>query len=80
MSFRARLIRMKLAGVLSIVSLYFDIPNQKLMLFDSGEINQIENFIFNLNLGGKKLTVAQTDQTDFKENTSQKKLLWSVLL
>jgi Co/Zn/Cd efflux system component len=74
------LIRMKLEGVSSIVSLDFDIPNRRLTLFHSGEINQIENLIFDLNLGGKKLSTELTDQTDFKENTSQKKLLWSVLL
>ena len=32
-----------------------------------------------LNLGGKKISTEQTDQTEFKENADQKKLLWTVL-
>ena len=73
------LIRMKLDGISSIENLDFDIPNRKLTVFHSGEINQIEKSVIELNLGGKKLSTEQTDQTDFKENTNQKKLLWSVL-
>jgi Co/Zn/Cd efflux system component len=73
------LIRMKLDGISSIANLDFDIPNRKLTVFHSGETEQIEESILELNLGGKKLSTEQTDQTDFKENTNQKKLLWSVL-
>jgi Co/Zn/Cd efflux system component len=73
------LIRMKLDGISSIANLDFDISNRKLTVFHSGEIDQIEKSIIELNLGGKKLSTEQTDQTDFKENTNQKKLLWSVL-
>ena len=73
------LIRMKLDGISSIVNLDFDIPNRKLTVFHSGEIDQIEKSILELNLGGKKISTEQTDQTDFKENANQKKLLWSVL-
>lgn len=73
------LIRMKLEGISSIANLDFDIPNRKLIVFHSGEIDQIEKSVIELNLGGKKLSTEQTDQTDFKENTNQKKLLWSVL-
>ncbi|WBX78164.1 cation transporter [Tenacibaculum ovolyticum] len=73
------LIRMKLDGISSVVNLDFDIPNRKLTVFHSGEIDQIEKYIIELNLGGKKLSTERTDQIDFKENTNQKKLLWSVL-
>jgi Co/Zn/Cd efflux system component len=73
------LIRIKLDGISSIMSLNFDIANRKLTVFHSGEIDQIEKLIIELNLGGKKISTEQTDQTDFKENTNQKKLLWSVL-
>ncbi|MFC0604942.1 cation transporter [Winogradskyella pulchriflava] len=73
------LIRMKLDGISNIVNLDFDIPNRKLIVFHSGEINQIENSILELNLGGKKISTELTDQTEFKENANQKKLLWSVL-
>jgi len=74
------LIRMKLDEISSISNLNFDIPNRKLTVFHSGEIDQIEKSIIELNLGGKKISTEQTDQTGFKENANQKKLLWSVLV
>jgi Co/Zn/Cd efflux system component len=73
------LIRMKLDGISSIANLDFDIPNRKLTVFHNGQIDQIEKSVIELNLGGKKISTEQTDQTNFKENTNQKKLLWTVL-
>ena len=73
------LIRMKLDGILSIANLDFDIPNRKLTVFHSGEIDQIEKSVLELNLGGIKISTEQTNQTEFNENANQKKLLWSVL-
>ena len=73
------LIRMKLDGIASVSNLDFDIPNRMLTVFHSGTIDHIEKSVIELNLGGKKISTEQTDQTEFKENASQKKLLWSVL-
>jgi Co/Zn/Cd efflux system component len=73
------LIRMKLDGISSIANLDFDIPNRKLTVFHNGQIEQIEKSVIELNLGGKKISTEQTNQTHFKENTNQKKLLWTVL-
>ncbi len=73
------LIRMKLDGISSIANLDFDIANRKLTVFHSGDIEQIEKSILELNLGGKKISTEHTDQTDFQKNTNQRKLLWSVL-
>ena len=73
------LIRMKLDGISSIKNLDFDISNRRLTIFHSGQIDQIEKSILELNLGGQKLTTEKTDQTEFKENSNQKKLLWTVL-
>ena len=73
------LIRMKLDGISSINYLDFDIPNRKLTVFHNGQVEQIEKSIKELNLGGKKLTSEQTDQTKFPENSNQRKLLWTVL-
>lgn len=73
------LIRMKLDGISSIKNLDFDIPNRKLSVFHNGEIDQIEKSILELNLGAKKLTTEQTNQTEFTENSNQRKLLWTVL-
>ena len=73
------LIRMKLDGISSIANLDFDIPNRKLTVFHSGQIDQIEKSINELNLGGNKISTVQTEQTDFKESTNERKLLWTVL-
>ena len=73
------LIRMKLEGFSSIANLDFDIPNRKLTVFHNGEIDQIEKSVLELNLGGNKISTEETDQTEFNENSNQKKLLWTVL-
>ena len=73
------IIRMKLDGISSIANLDFDIPSRKLTVFHSGEIDQIENSVLELNLGGKKISTEQSDQREFNENSNQKKLLWTVL-
>ena len=73
------LIRMKLDGISSIVNLDFDIPNRTLTVFHTGESFLIEKSLLELNLGAKKISTGETNQTDFKENENQKKLLWTVL-
>ena len=73
------LIRMKLDGISSIKHLEFDIPNRKLAVFHVGQTDQIEKLILELSLGGQKLKTEETDQTQFEENSNQKKLLWTVL-
>lgn len=74
------IIRMKLEGISGIANLDFDIPNRILSVYHSGEVKQIEQSINELNLGSKKLSTEQTDQTDFHEMNNQKKVLWSVLV
>ena len=74
------LIRMKLDEIPSIKNLDFDIPNRKLTVFHEGEIQSIEESLDGLKLGTKKIKTEETDQTEFKENSQQKKLLWSVLV
>lgn len=73
------LVRMKLREISNITHLDFDIPNRKLTVYHIGEVDQIEKSILELNLGGKKTSTEKTNQTDFQENTNQRKLLWSVL-
>jgi Co/Zn/Cd efflux system component len=73
------LIRMKLDSISSIANLDFDIPNRKLTVFHTGEIEQIEKSINELNLGEKKISTEQTEQTHFEKHTNQRKLLWTVL-
>jgi len=74
------LIRMKLDGISTIKHLDFDIPNRRLTVFHSGAIDQIENSVLELNLGGKKLSTEQIKETDFEVHSNQKKLLWTVLV
>ncbi|WP_372752685.1 cation transporter [Mariniflexile sp.] len=73
------IIRMKLDGISGIAYLDFDIPNRKLIVYHSGNMEQIEKSILDLNLGGKKISTEQTNETHFKETENQKKLLWTVL-
>ena len=73
------LIRMKLDEISSIKNLDFDIPNRKLTVFHVGQIDQIEESILELNLGGRRLKTEQTNQTVFSENSNQRKLLWTIL-
>lgn len=73
------LIRMKLDGISSIANLDFDIANRKLTVFHSGPIEYVEKSVLELNLGGKKISTEETEQTVFEENKNQKKLLWTVL-
>lgn len=74
------LIRMKLDGISSIANLDFDIPNRRLSVFHTEEINLIEKSIAELNLGAKKISTIATNQITFKENKNQRKVLWSVLV
>lgn len=73
------LIRIKLDGIQDINNLDFDIPNRKLTVFHNGQADEIEKSILELNLGGQKLTTEESEPTEFKENSNQKKLLWTVL-
>ncbi|MDD7887806.1 cation transporter [Flavivirga sp. 57AJ16] len=73
------LIRMKLEGIKSIKNLEFDIPNRKLFVFHTGQIDSIEKSIIELNLGGSKISTEKTNQINFKEEINQKKRLWIVL-
>ena len=73
-----QLIRMKLDKFTSIKNLDFDISNRKLTVYHIGEIEQIEKSIIDLNLGANKISSNYTDQTTFKEQANQKKLLWIV--
>lgn len=73
------LIRLKLDGIPGIKKLEFDIPNRKLTIIHTGQIDQIEKSILELNLGSRILSSEQTGQTDFAEQKNQKKILWIVL-
>lgn len=73
------LIRIKLDGISQIKNLDFDIPNRKLIVFHDGQVEEIENSISDLNLGGSLLSTGQTEEIEFEEPNKQRKLLWTVL-
>jgi Co/Zn/Cd efflux system component len=73
------LIRIKLDEIEAIKNLEFDIPARKLTVFHTGELNLIEEAISDLKLGSRKLSSEESDQTEFTEQTNQRKLLWAVL-
>ena len=75
------LIRLKLGDFSSIKHLNFDLSQRELTIYHSGsEIDQIEIAVLDLNLGGKLISTTSTDKSEFEENTSQRKLLWTVLV
>jgi Co/Zn/Cd efflux system component len=73
------LVRIKLDGISEIKNLDFDIPHRRLSIFHDGQLERIESSIVDLNLGGKRLSTGQTDETEFEEPIKQRKLLWTVL-
>lgn len=73
------LIRMKLAHISEIVRLDFDLNQRKLTVYHSERTTDIETCILDLNLGGKLLMTEESDQYKFKEDSNQKRILWTVL-
>ncbi len=74
------LIRMKLEDIPDIEKLDFDIPNRTLTIYHEGHIEKIEEFIIDLDLGGKKISSAEAQETGFAKDIKQGKILWAVLL
>lgn len=76
------LIRMKLDGVDGIRQLKFEIENRKLIIFHTGENEEITKHLENLKLGANLVETESIVDSDFQsEGTgSQSKLLWTVLL
>jgi len=74
------LIRLKLNDLSNIANLDFDIPNRKLTIHHTGDLNSIESAIAGLNLGGKVISTEDSDQTSFSEEANQIKVLWTVLI
>ncbi|MGK0324586.1 MAG: hypothetical protein ACJAR4_002640, partial [Psychroserpens sp.] len=71
---------MKLDGVTTIKNLEFDIANRRLSVFHIGMSYEIENSLSELKLGSRRVSTEETDQTNFEEDTNQRKLLWTVLI
>ncbi len=66
------LIRLKLEDIPHIKNLDFDIPNRTLTIYHNGHINQIEESILDLKLGGKKISSEETAKIDFSESINER--------
>ncbi|MCI5055670.1 MAG: cation transporter, partial [Flavobacteriales bacterium] len=73
------LIRMKLDGIPEIKGLEFDIPNRKLNVIHTDNLEKIEESIHELDLGGRLIESKETDNYSIEDSSNQKRLLWSVL-
>ena len=73
------LIRMKLDPISSIKQLEFNLSKRKLTVYHQGQLDDIEQSISELKLGGKKLSTEETTQVSFHQESQQRKLLWAVL-
>lgn len=73
------LIRLQLGEFSNIKNLDFDIPNRKLTVFFTGSREPIETSILALNLGAKTHSIEDIEPINFEADSSQKKLLWTVL-
>ena len=73
------LIRLKLNSMGNIVNLDFDIPNRILTVHHNENFNLIIAAISELNLGSKVVSSEVSEQTNFADETNQRKVLWAVL-
>ena len=73
------LLRMKLDVIEEVKNLEFDIPNRKLTVYHIGNISEIESSINDLKLGDTLLSSETTEEVEFKEESGQRILLWTVL-
>ena len=76
-----QLIRMKLEGLEGIQKLDFDIPNRKLSVYHTNEIEPIDKAIQELRLNSS-LQITEEVKTgwDSQNHANEKRLLWIVLL
>jgi Co/Zn/Cd efflux system component len=75
-----KLIRMKLDGMEWINGLDFNLSDRQLTVYHTSDPIILEQAIQELNLGGKRIATEETETAPQKQNTEQKKLLWTVLL
>ncbi|MFY0625431.1 MAG: cation transporter [Reichenbachiella sp.] len=77
-----QMIRMKLEGIESIKQMDFDIPNRKLSIVHSGNKNEFEGKIHDLQFDATFLGTEQnvTFNTDHEKDNQQRKILWWVLV
>lgn len=73
------LIRMQLEGQAAVKNLDFDLPKRELTVYHEGSVEPIEQALFDLDLGSRKIRTEESQEQVFQENQQQKRLLWIVL-
>ena len=74
------IIRTALGQFDSIKHLDFNLEKRTLIVFHNSQTNEIVKMIIDLNLGGKLKSSIEVENQEFNSQSSQKKLLWTVLL
>ena len=74
------LIRMRLDGVGHIKQLDFDLANRLLEVYHASENVEISKALESLNLCSELIGTSQVDDSELREESSQKKILWTVLI
>ena len=76
-----QIIRMKLDGIKAIRKLEFDLNGRNLTVYHNGGIDDIKNSLDSLGFGTKLIETGTYDKEILVDNeTSDKKLLWTVLI
>lgn len=76
-----QIIRMKLEGLVNILSLEFDIPNRQLTVFHDGSYEQVYQRLESLNFNTTLLETTEIQTSIEAENQSQQRtILWKVLI
>nr|WP_306643880.1 cation transporter [Longitalea sp. SCSIO 12813] len=70
---------MKLEEIEGVTHLDFEIDNRLMTVFHKGQVDEIDKSVFELNLGGKRISYERTDQIEFEDDSNQRKLLKFVL-
>jgi len=74
------MIRVKLDGLKEIRKLEFDIESRQLLVFHTGDYQEITDRLLALNLGSKHIeTLAYKGKIEEESHEAQSKLLWTVL-
>jgi cation transport ATPase len=76
-----QMVRMNLADIPTVKQLSFDLDQRNLTVYHEGELERITAAIKSLNFGEQLIeTAAYTGKIETENDTTDKKLLWTVLI
>lgn len=70
---------MKLQGVEAVIQLDFNLEERNLDVYHEGDDDKIESLLKSLKLGAEKQSTSEAEGFEKRDDTDQKKLLWTVL-